>query len=133
MVTLNLPTTQDLFSYVERHLLTQNEQALNSHGNCHYRIERDGKLLKCAVGCLIIDKHYQDNLEDKLSNDHNVVTAISLSIGRELTSKEMEILRNVQVIHDSHIPSAWPDPLNALAQRYGLVSKALNWTPTQNA
>src|SRR5690349_11599184 len=46
---------QEIFDKVARHLLTQKEQSRDSF-SCAYRgVNQNGKILSCAVGCLIPD------------------------------------------------------------------------------
>lgn len=58
---------QDLFDFISEHLVNQGEQAAGStdkqNWTCRYKIEKDGKTLKCAVGCLIPDSCYSDQFE----------------------------------------------------------------------
>lgn len=45
---------QEVFSKVVNHLIIQGEQAMLGE-TCGYRVERGGKMLKCAIGALLPD------------------------------------------------------------------------------
>lgn len=48
-------TEQGIFNFVYRFIVKQGEPA-TSGTHCQYRAERDGKVLCCAVGCLLTDE-----------------------------------------------------------------------------
>ena len=64
-------TAQELFNEVVSHLRKQKKQSLSQHGYCMYRGE-DG--LKCAIGHLIPDERYHNDMEGtyfgELPNDN---------------------------------------------------------------
>lgn len=53
-------TKQEIFDKVSNHLLTQKEQA-RGHGDCVYWDRDHG--LKCAIGCLIPEDKYMEEIE----------------------------------------------------------------------
>src|SRR5574338_515243 len=56
---------QKVFTKVKNHLLKQNQDSFNKEtGTCTYRIKENGKILKCAIGCLISKKNYDPSIED---------------------------------------------------------------------
>ena len=119
--------TQEMFDTVCIHLLAQNEKAKSynggiEHGNCVYKTSRG---LKCAVGCLIADEHYNSNLEGKGIEANVPATrsprnAVEKSIGRELTIKEIRLLSRLQRLHDGYSPEEWPSGLSRIARRFEL-------------
>ena len=130
--------TQQIFDKVATHLLTQNRQAMTL-GGCMYRAE-DGAM--CAVGCLINDNEYTEELEgrslwDEITYEDGYSTtvreAVERSIGRPITTKEYEMLRHLQQIHDRAdvgvigTPSVeqWPDALRRVAKQYSLSDKVV--------
>lgn len=113
---------QEVFDKVAIHLLIQNEQSANE-GTCLYRSE-DG--LMCAVGCIIKDEHYSEDLEKK-SFDHKLVTdAVRKSIGR-LSGLKVNILNELQTLHDGEFISNWSTGLTRIAYRYGLNTDAVDF------
>ena len=60
-------TLTDVFNKVVTHLLIQGKTSAEYGGNCRYRTFReDDTTLKCAVGCLISDSVYSEDLEDQI-------------------------------------------------------------------
>lgn len=128
--------TQQMFDRVATHLLTQNEMAMKD-GGCAYRGE-EGTM--CAVGCLIDDKVYSKELEghslwdENLDDEENqVTTAVENSIGRPITTKEFNMLQELQQLHDgarvlSGEPAVkgWPTGLRSIAKRYELSDEVVD-------
>jgi hypothetical protein len=107
---------QEIFDKAARHLLRQNAKALRPGCSfaCAYRAA-DGK--KCAVGALIPAKLYKPEIEDKNIIDLEVEAPKILShIGR----RNVELLRELQSLHDDHEPEQWPAKLAALGRRFKL-------------
>ena len=109
--------TQEIFDKVARHLLQQGKVSRQEFRGCRYRI---GKL-RCAVGCLIKDEFYSDDLEGDSVEEPPVVQAVQDSIGRALTNDEISLLTQLQVIHDLRDVNAWPFHLQGAANRYKLA------------
>ena len=106
-----MKTLQETFNRVAKHLLTQNEKAVNSQGNCQYRQEK----LKCAIGCLIPDSEYHTYLEDQACTSGS-----SIGILMEKLGYNIKFLQKLQGIHDYSNPIHWKYKLNSLAYRYNL-------------
>lgn len=120
MITLaSLPTAsaQEVFDQVARHLLTQNRQAKNTHGNCRYRyrpLHDCENVLKCAAGCLIDDSEYQESFEGWAWCDLP-----------NAPKKHVALICALQVIHDNREPEIWKEELSKLAKEYQLSSAVL--------
>jgi hypothetical protein len=117
---------QEVFDKVAKHLLTQGEQAMVDN-MCKYRTE-DGRM--CAVGCLIADDYYNEELEGislwdgDCMNEDSVASlheALENSIG-DIDRETYGLLRDLQALHDAREtpPSAWPHKLVELAAMYKL-------------
>lgn len=120
--TLHEFSPRTVFWYVARHLLRQNEKALDYRETqtsvCVYRAP-DGK--QCAVGCLIADDEYDPGME-QLS-----VTALITYINRKYAGKEpllqpieddvVRVLDRLQDLHDGTLPANWPEELLYVAQQ----------------
>lgn len=112
-----LKTDREVFEYVKDHLLKQNQQS--SHGSgCAYRGPQG---MSCAVGCLIDDDHYDEELEDNDVFDGRVIDALLESVGNWLvevddclSDKRILMLRLLQQIHDCTQPYTWEYDLNYL-------------------
>ena len=78
-------------------VIKQGKQSIKE-GTCQYR---QGKL-KCAVGHLITDEYYNEDLEDvSLNIDNKIHYALNKSLGYELSTTEIDYLRYIQKAHDS--------------------------------
>lgn len=132
---------QDLFDFIAEHLVTQGEQAAGStdeqNWTCRYKIRKDRRTLKCAVGCLIPDECYDEIFEGSRIRD--VIDKLASIQGennlflRAVLRDNFEILSNLQVMHDS---KDWKDghfyknslreKLTALAEKYYLETDFLD-------
>ena len=134
-------SNQEIFDYVANHLLTQNEQSVTVYSvstmesltkrpdgydkiKCNYRSRKGNKRLSCAIGCLIPNKLYNEDMEGK-----SVVGIIekydSISkylIGDNAPINKIELLSALQDVHDlwkaNH--SDWKSSLNKVAAKFRL-------------
>lgn len=124
---------QSLFDYVARHLLRQNARSLSNaseNRNDNHCVYRSFNGLKCAAGCLIDDSLYTADLECRSILEKPVKDAIEASIGRKIDGKifggdpecgtEMDLVCQLQKLHDHNPPEMWKDKLRALATRFKL-------------
>jgi hypothetical protein len=107
MVSINLKTDYDVFQYVKAHLLNQNERSLDPHTlQCNYRSENEkGKILMCAVGCLIHDDYYSEEIENLSASNEDVKLCIENSIPSWIVNTDM--LNELQHIHDEYEHDEW--------------------------
>jgi hypothetical protein len=107
MVLINLETDYDVFNYVKQHLLNQNEKSVDPWSlSCHYRSQReDGKVLMCAVGCLMDDRFYLEEFENSSPSDIRVKKAIESSITN--WNYNASLLSELQNIHDEYESDEW--------------------------
>ena len=113
-----MTSEQTIFNKVAAHLLTQREQSLNADGRCSYR-GQNGR--RCAVGCLINDKHYHSALGDKTIDTYAVRQAVKNSLGLPRLSPRLAfLLEELQILHDYTPPSAWREELKELAHKRDL-------------
>jgi hypothetical protein len=99
-------TKQETFDTVVRHLLTQAKQSRDEDA-CLYR-GPDGT--KCAAGCLISDADYSPSME----------WLYATSIRYALVGHDMEIVMDLQLVHDERDVGLWPDELSRVALKHGL-------------
>lgn len=125
-------TLQDIFDKSAVHLLTQNQRA-KKHGTCAYRGDEG---LKCAVGCLIPDEHYDSVIEgcgmggviDPITGDtpsrkfRDVLQASGVDTG---DAKSLALLDSLQIVHDMQLPHSWLSDLKSLAEKFSLSTDAL--------
>ncbi len=121
-------TKQEIFDKVATHLLTQGERAWsNELGGCAYRGIGG---LRCAVGCLIPDESYDLMFEghspgfgmEKENNIGNRLLAQALNAGGvDIKDKPtMELLGDLQGLHDGAPIVCWSEQLDLVAKKYGL-------------
>ena len=109
-------TTQELFDKMALHLLSQNERS-ESHDyypRCKYRMG----VLRCAIGCLIPDHKYHDDMEGQDIGE--LSDSIEDSIGRELDSSEWYLLQEMQHVHDSDSIPLWGENIERVAAKFDL-------------
>lgn len=92
---------QKLFDKVVNHLVAQGKQSIghfpSGDEGCLYR-SKDG--LSCAVGCLIEDKHYTRDMENR-EPGYPVVTEGLRKSGVSTDASTLQLLRELQRIHDN--------------------------------
>src|ERR1700739_42157 len=117
-----LTTTQQVFDKVAVHLLTQNEQSMNPSGAfCKYR---GANGLSCAVGCLVDDKHYDPQMEDKSPDCIEVMKVLRHTVDID-NHGISSLLNELQLLHDGHEPKEWFWGLASLAKEFGLSTTIL--------
>ncbi len=117
---------QAIYNQVRDHLLKQNAQSRlpsrassfgEIQGVCAYR-GQGGKM--CAVGCLIKDKFYSNELENKPCIMPEIEEAIDRSIG-PTESGSYNLLYDLQNVHDSTAVAFWPSALKEVAIKHNLI------------
>jgi hypothetical protein len=105
-----LTTEQQVFDVVVEHLMTQGAVSWSCEFNgCVYR-SADGK--KCAIGCLIPDSKYSPSLEGLPSTGPEVLEALKETV--QISPKIVNLLMELQRIHDNIAPSGWSHKLLVL-------------------
>lgn len=103
---------QEAFTVAAEHLLRQSERSVaEDSGACMYR-GKEG--LKCAVGILIPDEFYREDMEGLAVNDLMVKFPSIRQLFRDVN---LDLLDELQGIHDSHMPKYWRRALHKLASR----------------
>lgn len=122
MVTLKtLPktTAQEVFDQVVSHLRNQGKQCKSNDDGCVYR---NDKGLKCAAGCLIGDDEYYDQFDYPQSGD---TTWKSLVREGLVPCTHIELISNLQDIHDHFEPNEWEEKFKKLAMTENLNYKEI--------
>ncbi|MCI0558902.1 MAG: hypothetical protein MN733_10435 [Nitrososphaera sp.] len=112
--TLSSATPQQIFNQVASHLLRQNRQSLSPRLEYSYR---GVGWLKCSAGCLMADSEYDPSWERKTWN-----YLIELGV---VSTQHSDLIRALQLVHDSRSPDRWRESLEQVANEYGLDMKPL--------
>jgi len=119
LATLPTATTQEIFTQVATHLLTQNAKSLalvnltSDEKSCAYRGDNG---MKCAAGCLIADEEYNPAMMEG-----NSWYWISDELGLNTMDERTLIISALQNVHDQYAPDSWRDMLQRIAHEYKLV------------
>ena len=114
------PARQDIFDRVATHLLLQGRPALNAEGYCKLR-GNDGT--KCAVGCLIPDERYHQQLEqiaavyDPEQGNTDPFLLELIGVHDDAT---IYLLSRLQMLHDEEDSPVWGEGLLMLACEHQL-------------
>jgi hypothetical protein len=121
----DLDNDMKVMDYIVTNLLNQGEKSQESYmnydteeyevsGDCAYRgyiRDGDGQIidtLKCAVGHIIDDDIYDDQLESQTVDNTHVIDAVKLSCENwEVTDNSLGMLKVLQRIHDMIEPEKW--------------------------
>jgi len=109
-------TLQETFDKVATHLLRQNARS-ESATTCLYRGPNG---LKCAVGCLIDDAVYSPEIEGFAVKDVACIKSALRKSGVPTGRKAMDLLVNLQVLHDRFQPVLWREELAKIATDFDL-------------
>jgi hypothetical protein len=116
---------QETFDRVVSHLRQQGEPAFTvkaSGVSCRYRLPRGDKVLACAVGCLIPDDQYLEDIEG--AGVKYVMANFSLSLPA-IYEHDMNLLEDLQSAHDWWAGSAVlrnvEEQLESVARKHGLT------------
>lgn len=114
-------TRQQIFSTVRAHLLAQQAISEDDGGSCRLR-GRDGR--RCAIGALIQDEHYWAGLEEfgigyyQAGYDGPLLRALAMSAVDAYDPRVIELLQDLEDVHDGGDVAHWPEQLDELARRH---------------
>jgi hypothetical protein len=100
-------TELEVIDFVTAHMLKQGVRSLAADGDCVYR-NSDG--LMCAAGCLLPDGAYTPIMERKVWPE--LVTEHGMS------AQHIELIRDMQRIHDNFAEKLWPKMLAEMRSKY---------------
>lgn len=119
--TLPQASAQEVFDQIKNHLLTQNKKSSHEELNldigipitvCKYKTIQDGKTLKCAAGCLISDKEYDESMEGD---------PWGYLINRNIVPDDhSKLISKLQHVHDKKLVCDWPYYLTQVAHDFKL-------------
>ena len=109
--TLADATEQEVFDQVANHLLTQGKKSedtksedtcrSNPYDDVNLCLYRSSDGLKCAAGCLISDDEYKPEFEQKNW------PSLQEKFPHMITMKHMDLIRQLQNIHDNLVIDDW--------------------------
>lgn len=112
-------TKREIFNTVKEHLLKQNIKSLaminGRDMGCAYRGEHSRK---CAIGCLIKDKHYTPELEGRTVGVLEVKHALHLSGVDVMNVEIIGLLSRLMSCHDQAAPVTWASELGVIELEY---------------
>ena len=112
-------SSQETFDTVVRHARTQQKKAKDAFGNCRYRTT-DG--LACFAGCLIPDADMVPAFEF-VSVSKQAISSSSVLVTGYFRSRGfcVDLVGDLQRVHDSCDVATWEQGLSDVAQRFGLT------------
>ena len=111
LATLKDATAQEVFEQSAKHLLKQNAKSIlvvKNEKTCMYRHEG----LSCAAGCFISDEEYKTEMEAH--------TWDNLAAYDKVPNKHIELIKQLQNIHDMSDVENWKNNLINLAKKQKL-------------
>jgi len=114
-------TNYEVFEKVKTHLLAQGVRSqIPGTPTCLYRGPGG---LKCAVGALIEDEHFDAQFNNETVNDERVlderVLDALLASGVNVKDENLILLLNeLQLLHDFYAPEFWDAKLKSLKEEY---------------
>lgn len=130
---------QEIYEKVKTHLLAQGRRANNVNGSGCYLRSPENPALKCAVGVLIDDEFYKPEMEGMFSvtppdgmGDCYKLQYAGLMLSGVDPWEYGQLLKDLQIVHDSHDVEEWPLSLAAVAAKHGLHDASVQdaWAPS---
>jgi hypothetical protein len=112
---------KDIYERVSGHLLAQNAVSEDDSGSCRLR-SPDGR--KCAIGSLVSDEVYDARLEGvgisyyRHAQDGVLLRALYASNVNAYDPNVIDLLMELEQIHDDASVEQWPRLLTALGKRH---------------
>lgn len=128
MPTVDRPkTAQDIFNIVCAHLRKQRVACLDPSGNCVYANDQGQH---CAVGALLLHESYAE-----VRQSNFCVEELPTYFPEECAwmTPHLQLLRDLQELHDNNRPSRWRRLLKRLAKKHNLVFPTLPKRKSVNA
>ncbi|MGF6879780.1 hypothetical protein [Paraburkholderia sp. MM5477-R1] len=113
-----------IYERVSAHLLNQGAVSEDENGSCRLRGDNDRV---CAVGSLVSDEFYHPDIEGigisyyRHARDGKLLQALYASNVNAYDPGIVDLLCELEEIHDGASVDQWPDLLAALGKRYGFV------------
>ncbi len=104
---------QEAFTRVVQHLRAQGQKSEDGTEGCAYRSKQG---LRCAVGVLITDEFYLKEFE----GDTVLGGPVEAMLTKALPGVSLDLLADLQGIHDMHEVEDWEYHWSKLAEQFGL-------------
>jgi hypothetical protein len=117
-------SAKEIYERVSAHLLTQRAVSEDENGSC--RLRGDGGR-KCAIGSLIRDDLYCFDIEGvgiayyRHARDGALLRALYASNVNVYDEHIVELLTELEELHDNAHVDEWPQLLEALGQRHAVI------------
>jgi len=115
---------KDIYERVSEHLLTQRAVSEDDNGSCRLR-SPEGR--KCAIGSLVRDDVYEPELEGvgisyyRHARDGGLLRALYASNVNAYDPNIIDLLIELEEVHDYADIDEWPELLSALGKRHAFV------------
>lgn len=117
-------STKDIYERVKAHLLAQRAVSEDENGSCRLR-SSDGR--KCAIGSLVADDVYRPEIEGigisyyQHAKDGTLLRALYASEVDAYNPEIIELLIELEEVHDDFGVEQWPQLLDRVGQRHAFV------------
>ncbi|SPB17503.1 hypothetical protein NOV72_04706 [Caballeronia novacaledonica] len=121
---MTMLSPKDIYERVSEHLLTQRAVSEDDNGSCRLR-SPEGR--KCAIGSLVRDDLYEPELEGvgisyyRHARDGKLLRALYASNVNAYDPNIIDLLIELEEVHDYADIDAWPELLAALGKRHAFV------------
>lgn len=127
LITKQFPETmmqQEIFEEIVTFLLNQNRKSIKLDSYDRKCLYRGDENTACAVGCLIRDDEYKKEMDD--SQFTSIYFLITLKLLPKRLIPHIDLLTEIQSIHDSTEPFEWRDKFIEIADIYNLNTDFMN-------
>ena len=112
-------TNQSAFTKAAKGLLDQMVPSRTFSDTCAYRTLKNGKLLCCGIGFLVSNE--LASLMDR-KGDSSVGAVMDISKVLEVLGHlDIELLEDIQAIHDEYATEEWEERLKRVAKNHNLI------------
>lgn len=121
---MKMLSPKDIYERVSTHLLTQRAVSEDDNGSCRLR-SPEGR--KCAIGSLVRDDLYEAALEGvgisyyRHAQDGELMRALYASNVNAYDPNIIDLLIELEQVHDDADVEEWPHLLAALGRRHAFV------------
>ncbi|SAL12808.1 hypothetical protein AWB70_00380 [Caballeronia cordobensis] len=121
---ITMLSPKDIYERVSEHLLTQRAVSEDDNGSCRLR-SPEGR--KCAIGSLVRDDVYRPELEGvgisyyRHAQDGTLLRALYASQVNAYDPNIIDLLIELEEVHDYAEIDEWPELLAALGKRHAFV------------
>ena len=113
-------TLQEIFDKVAVHLLTQGCKSGQPNPAMGFQcLYRGPNGTQCAVGHLIKDEHYSPEMEEMCVAEEIVIQAL-IDSGVKCGPVTLNLLTDLQILHDGTPAEEWCEVLKVIAKKYKL-------------